>query len=75
MLEAEAYQKDFYSFDDNGTRNIDTEHWLAQLEKRIAPLITDLVTSRREPTDAERTYPEAAPNSSTKKMAKRLQKA
>lgn len=29
--------------------------WFAQLEKRIAPLITELVSSRREPTEAEKT--------------------
>jgi hypothetical protein len=29
---AEAYQKDFYGFDENGTRNVDTERWFAQLE-------------------------------------------
>ncbi len=34
---AEAYQKDFYTFDENGTRNVDTERWFAELEKRIAP--------------------------------------
>ena len=51
----EAYQKDFYSFDKNGTRNVDTERWSAQLEKRIAQLITELVSSKREPTGAEKT--------------------
>ena len=53
--EAEAYQKDFYSFDKNGTRNVDTERWSAQLEKRIAQLITELVSSKREPAGAEKT--------------------
>ncbi len=53
--EAEAYQKDFYSFDKNGTRNVDTERWSAQPEKRIAQLITELVSSKREPTGAEET--------------------
>ena len=54
--EAEAYQKDFYSFDKNGTRNVDTERWSAQLEKRIAQLITELVSSKREPAGAEKTH-------------------
>jgi hypothetical protein len=50
---AKAYQKDFYTFDENGTRNVDTERWFAQLEKRIAPLITQPASSRREPTEAD----------------------
>ena len=53
--EAEAHQKDFYSFKENGERNIDTENWFARMEQRIAPLLADLATSKREPTAAERT--------------------
>lgn len=47
--------KEFYSIDENGARNVETERWFAQLENRIAPLITELVSSRREPTEAEKT--------------------
>lgn len=53
--EAEAYQRDFYSFDENGIKNVQTERWFAGLETRIAPLITDLIRTKRKPTEAERT--------------------
>lgn len=52
---AEGWQRDFYSSEENGTKKIDTERWFAGLETRIAPLIADIVTCKRGPTDAEKT--------------------
>src|SRR6267378_4074242 len=52
---AEGWQRDFYSFEENDTKNVDTERWFAGLETRIAPLIADIVSCKRQPTEAERT--------------------
>jgi hypothetical protein len=54
--EAEACQKDFYSFVENGIRNIEVEEWFARLEHQIAQIIPDLTASKREPSTDERTW-------------------
>jgi hypothetical protein len=54
--ELEACEKDFYSFEDNGSRNVEVEEWFSRLEDKIAPIISDLAVARREPTPDEEAW-------------------
>ncbi len=54
--EAEACQKDFYSFQDGGARNVEVEGWFARLEGQVSSIIPELVRLRREPTGPEREW-------------------
>lgn len=50
----EGCQRDFYTLEENGGKNFEFEEWLANLESRVAPLIPDLVKSKREPIENEK---------------------
>lgn len=53
--EAEGCQKDFYAFEENGIKNFKFEKWFADLEHTLAQVIRDVTSSKREPTEEERT--------------------
>ena len=50
----EGCGKDFYAFWENGQRNTEVEAWFSNLEDAVAPLIADLVLTKRGPTQSER---------------------
>lgn len=50
----EGCRKDFYAFEENGQKNTEVETWFSNLEGAVAPLIADLVRTKREPTPKER---------------------
>lgn len=50
----EGCRRDFYASEQGGEKNFDFEEWLANLESRIAPLISDLVKNKREPNKNEK---------------------
>jgi len=50
----EGCRKDFYAFEENGQKNTEVETWFSNLEGAVAPLIADLVSTKREPTPNER---------------------
>ncbi len=52
--ENEARQRDYYTFVENGTRNVEIEAWLGNLEATVAPIISDLSNNPRHITDSEK---------------------
>lgn len=52
----EAKQRDFYTSNQDGTRNIDAEIWFGKLEEQVAPIIARLQTDRRHVTEPEREW-------------------
>jgi hypothetical protein len=52
--ENEARQRDYYTFVQNGSRNVEIEAWLGNLEALVAPIISNLAQSPRHITDSEK---------------------
>ena len=53
---SEAKQRDFYTLDVDGSRNVDVETWFGNLEGQVAPIITGLVKDGRHVTETEREW-------------------
>src|SRR5260221_5770537 len=49
----EARQRDYYTFVQNGSRNVEIEGWLGNLEALVDPIISDLARSPRTIQDSE----------------------
>jgi hypothetical protein len=50
----EAKQRDYYTFVENGSRNVEIETWFGNLESFVAPIISDLAQNPRRITDSEK---------------------
>jgi Protein of unknown function (DUF4238) len=50
----EARQRDYYGLVAEGSRNVEVETWLGNLENEVAPIIASIVKDRRHVTDAEK---------------------
>jgi Protein of unknown function (DUF4238) len=46
----EATHRDFYSFLEDGSRNVEIEAWLGNLESLVAPIVSSLVRQARHVT-------------------------
>lgn len=53
---AGSLSKDFYSFEYDGSRNVEVEEWFSRLEDKIAPIISNLPVTKREPTPDEEAW-------------------
>ncbi len=54
--ENEARQRDFYTFVKDGSRNVEVETWLGNLEDQVAPIIASLAKDRRSITETEKEW-------------------
>ncbi len=52
--EKEARQRDYYTFEQSGFRNVEIEEWFGKLEAAVAPIISNLATSPRHVTESEK---------------------
>lgn len=52
--EKEARQRDFYAFVKDGSRNVEIETWLGNLEDQVAPIIASLAKDKRSITETEK---------------------
>jgi hypothetical protein len=52
--ENEARQRDYYTFVQNASRNVEIETWLGNLESLVAPIISSLARNPRHISDSEK---------------------
>lgn len=50
----EAKQRDFYSYQQDGSRDFRVEKWLGDVEQQVAPIIASLMRDRRDITESEK---------------------
>lgn len=51
---SEARERDYYAYLRDGVRNDDFESWLGNLESAVAPILLELSSAPRKPTDSEK---------------------